>query len=409
MQLSIIIVNYNVKYFLEQCLCSVLGAGIDMEIEIFVVDNNSTDGSKDFFKGRFSKVKFIWLAENIGFGRANNIAFKQATGEHILFLNPDTILPEDSFKRCLSFLKSQRKAGAVGIPMIDGSGSFLKESKRAFPSPLTSLFRLSGLASLFPRSALFARYYLGNLDENISHEVDVLAGAFMMIRKSVLDQVGVFDEDFFMYGEDIDLSFRIQAAGFTNFYFAETSIIHFKGESTKKGSLHYTKLFYGAMGLFVKKHYSRGRGVLFNFLIDFAIGIKALIEGGSKRKGSSNDNEHRKAKPSPALIIGSKEEYEKLIRLIGKGHARHSIVGRISTGFLPEEEALGSLEQLPLLLATYGIKEIFFCTNNFPVKDVIPTIRKLGRGIDYWFHLAGTDSIVGSSNRNSAGEYIAEH
>ncbi len=282
MQLSVIIVNYNVKYFLEQCLCSVMMAVKNMEAEIFVIDNNSTDGSETFFTGKFPAVNFIWNKENLGFGKANNQAIALAKGDYVLFLNPDTIVPEDCFENCLRFFQLNKDAGALGIHMIDGAGKFLKESKRAFPSPLTSLFKLSGLTRLFPRSKLFAKYHLGHLSENENHEVDVLAGAFIMMPKNVLDKVTGFDEQFFMYGEDVDLSYRIQKSGYKNYYFAGSSIIHFKGESTKKGSLNYVRMFYKAMSLFVKKHYSGTRAGLFNFLVQFAILTRALLSATGK-------------------------------------------------------------------------------------------------------------------------------
>ena len=247
----------------------------NIEGEIFVVDNNSTDGSKDFFQDKFPGVTFIWNTENEGFAKANNKALKQASGNYILFLNPDTIIPEDCFDKCISFIKLKGDSGALGIKMIDGSGKFLKESKRAFPSPMTSLFKLSGFTILFPKSKVFSKYHLGFLNENINHEVDVLAGAFMVIPKKILDTIGTFDENFFMYGEDIDLSYRIQKAGYKNYYFAESSIIHFKGESTKKGSLNYVRLFYKAMSVFVKKHYGGTKAGVFNILIQAAIFLRA--------------------------------------------------------------------------------------------------------------------------------------
>ena len=275
MLLSVIIVNFNVKYFLEQCLCSVIKAIKNIEGEIIVIDNNSTDGSRDFFLNKFGEVNFIWNHENEGFAKANNKALKEALGDYILFLNPDTIVPEDCFQKCISFIKSKNDSIALGSKMIDGSGKFLKESKRAFPSPMTSLYKLSGLSRLFPKSKIFSKYHLGYLDKNATHEVDVLAGAFMMMPKKITDSVGSFDESFFMYGEDIDLSYRIQKAGFRNYYFAENTIIHFKGESTKKGSINYVRMFYKAMSVFVQKHYGGSKAGLFNFLIQSAIYIRA--------------------------------------------------------------------------------------------------------------------------------------
>lgn len=275
MELSVIIVNYNVKHFLEQCLCSVRKAIESIPAELIVVDNNSSDGSLAYLEPKFPDVKFIANQENLGFGKASNQGLQLATGRYILFLNPDTIVPEDCFQQCLHFFETTPDAGAIGIKMIDGSGRFLKESKRAFPSPLTSLYKLFGLARLFPHSKTFSKYHLGYLDENKSNEVDVLAGAFMMIKKEVLDKVGSFDETFFMYGEDVDLSYRIQKAGYKNYYFAGSSIIHFKGESTRKGSMNYVRMFYNAMSIFVRKHYGGSRAGVFNALIHLAIWFRA--------------------------------------------------------------------------------------------------------------------------------------
>ena len=282
MQLSVVIVNYNVRYFLEQCLFSVRKAGQGLDMEIIVVDNQSADGSLEYLKPMFPEVQFIEMETNSGFGRACNRGWKLALGEYILFLNPDTLVAEDSFHQCLSFFQDHPDCGALGVKMIDGSGKFLKESRRSFPSPSTSLYKLSGLARLFPHSKVFGRYHMGHMDPSRNHEADVLAGAFMMVRKDVLSQVGGFDENFFMYGEDVDLSYRIQKAGFRNYYIADTTIIHFKGESTKRGSLNYVRMFYQAMSLFVKKHYGGTRAGVFTASIQLAIWARASITAIAK-------------------------------------------------------------------------------------------------------------------------------
>lgn len=248
-----------------------------MAVEVIVIDNNSSDNSIGYIKDKFLYSQYIVNNQNLGFAKACNQGASLAKGKNILFLNPDTIVPEDCFKKCIAFFESHGDAGALGIKMLDGKGKFLKESKRAFPSPLTSLFKLFGLSRVFPRSAVFSRYHLGHLEENQNHEVDVLAGAFMMVRKDVFDKVGGFDETFFMYGEDVDLSYRIQKAGYKNYYFAESSIIHFKGESTRKGSMNYVRMFYKAMSVFVKKHYGGSKAGVFNFLIHIAIWIRATM------------------------------------------------------------------------------------------------------------------------------------
>lgn len=282
MALSIIIVNYNVKYFLEQCLYSVKKAAHNLEVQVIVIDNNSSDDSIDYLRPKFPDVTWIRNSANTGFARACNAGFRQCTGNLVLFLNPDTLLAEDTLETCIRFFSTHPDAGAVGVRMIDGSGKFLKESKRSFPSPLTSLYKLAGLSRLFPHSRVFSRYHLGHLDAGSNHEVDVLAGAFMMTTREVLERVGVFDEAFFMYGEDVDLSYRVQKAGFKNYYLAETEIIHFKGESTRRGSLNYVRLFYSAMSKFVKKHYGGGRATLFNTAINLAIWMRAAVAAFAK-------------------------------------------------------------------------------------------------------------------------------
>lgn len=244
------------KHLLEACLHSVIKASEPIDAEIFVVDNASTDGSKEYLEPIFPNVNFRWNTQNVGFSKANNSVLKDVSGEVVLFLNPDTIVPEDCFNKCLTFITEHSDCGALGVHMTDGNGRFLKESKRGFPGPLTSLFKMLGIYKIFPHSSFFAKYYEGHLPDHQTNTVEVLSGAFMMMPKAVLDKVTGFDEDFFMYGEDIDLSYRISKAGYNNYYFAETSIIHFKGESTQKKSVHYTRHFYGAMNIFVNKHYT---------------------------------------------------------------------------------------------------------------------------------------------------------
>ena len=282
MQLSVIIVNYNVKHFLEQCLCSVQKAIAGIEAEVIIVDNNSQDNSVSFLQSRFPSFIFVSNTENKGFSKACNQGLSVSKGKYVLFLNPDTIIPEECFSKCISFLSSHADAGALGIHMLDGRGKFLKESKRAFPSPLTALYKLSGLSAVFPRSHVFGKYHLEYLPRDENNEVDVLAGAFIMTKREVLEQTGSFDETFFMYAEDIDLSYRIQKAGYKNFYFAESSIIHFKGESTRKLSLNYVRMFYTAMNLFVKKHYHDNRAGTFNLIIHIAIWVRGILSGIAK-------------------------------------------------------------------------------------------------------------------------------
>lgn len=277
MKLSIVIVNYNVKYFLEQALLSVRSACQGLEAEVWVVDNNSVDESVPMVQAKFPEVKLIANTGNPGFSIANNQAIRQSTGEYVLLLNPDTVVEEDTFEKCIAFMDAHPEAGALGVRMIDGSGAFLPESKRGFPSPWAAFCKTAGLSRLFPRSRLFNHYHLGYLDEFEVHEIEVLAGAFMFMRRSVLDEVGLLDETFFMYGEDIDLSYRIIKGGYKNYYYPETSIIHYKGESTKKGSLNYVRAFYQAMIIFARKHFEGRRARLFVLMLQGAIYLRASL------------------------------------------------------------------------------------------------------------------------------------
>jgi len=216
MKLSIVIVNYNVKYFLEHCLQSVYDALDGITSEVFVVDNVSSDNSVAMLRERFPEVKLICNKENVGFARANNQAIQASTGEYVLLLNPDTVVQFDTFRKSIDFMDRHPDAGGLGITMIDGSGNYLPESKRGFPSPWVAFCKAFGLTALFPKSGLFAGYYLGHLDKDKTHAVDVLAGAYMLMRREALNKTGLLDETFFMYGEDIDLSYRIVQAGYKN-------------------------------------------------------------------------------------------------------------------------------------------------------------------------------------------------
>jgi len=275
--LSVVIVNYNVVFFLEQCLNSVFAASKNLNVQIFVVDNNSVDGSINMLKENFSSVLLIENKENVGFSKANNQAIKQANSPYVLLLNPDTVIEEDTFDKSIDFMNSNADCGGLGLRMLDGKGNFLPESKRGFPSPSVAFYKIFGLSYLFPKSQKFGRYHLGFLSEFEVNEVDVLSGAFMLLRTVTLEKVGLLDEQFFMYGEDIDLSYRIKLGGYKNYYFPETKIIHYKGESTKKSSVNYVFVFYKAMILFAKKHFSNKNANLFSFAINLAIYMRASL------------------------------------------------------------------------------------------------------------------------------------
>lgn len=277
MKLSIVIVNYNVEHFLEQCLFSVRKAIANIEAEVFVVDNNSVDSSLKMLADKFPEVKVIANKDNVGFSRANNQAIRISTGEYVLLLNPDTVVEDDTFTKTIEFMDSHPDAGGLGVKMVDGKGRFLPESKRGLPTPATAFYKMFGLTKLFPHSKRFARYYLGHLDNDEINEVEILAGAFMLMRRETLDKCGLLDETFFMYGEDIDLSYRITLAGYKNYYYPKTRIIHYKGESTKKTSVNYVLVFYKAMEIFVRKHFADKGAKTFSFFINLAIYFKAFL------------------------------------------------------------------------------------------------------------------------------------
>ena len=248
----------------------------ETDTEIIIIDNNSSDDSAGFLKKHCPENKIIFNKQNTGFAKACNQGFHVASGKYILFLNPDTIVSGHCFEKCISFFESHHDAGAVGVRMINEKGIFLKESKRGFPSPAAAFYKLFGLARFFPHSKIFSKYYMGYLHEKKNSPVDILSGAFMMIRKEVLVQTGPFDESFFMYGEDIDLSYRIVQAGYKNFYLGEITITHIKGGSTQY-DYNYIKRFYGAMNLFVKKHYAGKRSAIFVFALYTGIWFRKII------------------------------------------------------------------------------------------------------------------------------------
>ena len=276
LKLSIIIVNFNVKYFLEQALQSIFQSETDFELEVFVVDNHSVDGSVEMVAHRFPQAKLIANNDNVGFSTANNMGIRRSTGEYVLLLNPDTIIKEDTLQKAVNFMEDHPDAGGMGLKMMDGKGHFLPESKRGFPTPFVAFCKMSGLSRLFSTSRTFNYYHLGHLDKESTHEVDVLSGACMMLRRNVLEQVGLLDEDYFMYGEDIDLSYRIKQCGFKNYYYPGTEIIHFKGESTKKGSFNYVRMFYKAMITFTRKHLKGSSAKYLTFLLQIAIYVRAI-------------------------------------------------------------------------------------------------------------------------------------
>lgn len=289
-KISIILVNYNVKHFIALAIDAAIQALHGIDYEIWVVDNASKEEAKEYILNLFPQINWIQNSENRGFSAANNQAITASNSEYILLLNPDTVVSETTFQRVIDYMDHHPKIGALGIRMIDGSGTFLPESKRGFPSPKVAFFKAFGFSKLFPKSSRFSQYHLGYLPNTETNTVDVLSGAFMLLRSSVLEKSGLLSEDYFMYGEDIDLSYCIQKAGYQNVYFADDTIIHFKGESTKRGSLKFVKTFYGAMVIFARKHLTGIQKTLFKLFIWPAIWFRASLSLGNsalKTLGSS--------------------------------------------------------------------------------------------------------------------------
>ena len=319
MKLSVVIVNYKVQFYLAQCIHSVLKAMENIDGEIIIVDNDSNDGSVEFLKSLYPQVHFIENRKNLGFSRANNIAIKQAQGEYIVILNPDTIINEDLFKECIKLLDGNQQIGATGVRMLNPDGTFAPESRRGIPTPFTAFCKMSGLNDAFPTSRIFGRYYMKFLDEHATELIEIISGACMCIRKSVLDEIGLFDEDFFMYGEDIDLSYRILKTGKKNYYLP-SSIIHYKGESSRKNTFRYVYVFYEAMYIFFKKHYSS-----YNWLLSIPIRLSIYLRGAfeyvsrklrglfTKRTGAL-----RQMKKQHFLLKGSNNSLESMAGICDK-------------------------------------------------------------------------------------------
>ena len=306
-QLSVVIVSYNVRYYLEQCLRSVFNASNGIEVEAFVVDNHSTDGTLEYLTPLFPQVHFIENEDNVGFSRANNQAIRMATGRYILLLNPDTFVTEQTFHDCLHYLDQHPEVGATGCAMYGWDGRFAWESRRGVPTPWTSFCKMVGLTRLFPHSRHFGRYYMRYLNREEANYIDIISGAFFMLRREALEQVGLLDESFFMYGEDIDLSYRLLQGGWRNAY-VPTPILHYKGESTQKTTFRYVHIFYLAMLIFFDKHFRRRRPLL-ALLVRLAVllraGLDMLKQTLRKFVAWLTVPFRHKPRPETALCVGS--------------------------------------------------------------------------------------------------------
>ena len=322
MQLSIIIVSYNVRALLAQCIASIEAAGKGLEYEIIVVDNNSKDDSFPYFTKKETGVKFIWNKENLGFAKANNLGLLVARGDYILFLNPDTVLTQDSLRQCLDHLTTTPNCGALGVHMIDGVGNYLSESKRFVPGLLASVFYFSGISKLVKNSKFFNAYHAGNIDKNQRSEVPILSGAFMMASVGIMKEAGGFDPRYFMYAEDVDLSMSIEKLGYKNWYLVDVKIVHYKGESSIIKDDTYYQRFFSAMKIFVKKYNGKIAAFLKSLLIDMT---HLIFKVKNQLAVKSSEADVFKVHHNVAVFCSSEER--ELIRLLNQkyGFAKNII------------------------------------------------------------------------------------
>jgi GT2 family glycosyltransferase len=388
---SVIIVSYNVKYFLEQCLHSVEEAlkHSGTSYEVIVIDNHSSDSTIEYLQPKFPEIIFHFNEHNTGFSRANNQGWQMAKGDIVLFLNPDTILGENCIKRSLEVLNELKDAGAVGLRMVDGSGVYLKESKRGVPTAEASFYKLSGLIRLFPRSPKIARYYMGHLNDRQNAEVPILAGAYMMVKRAVLELTGGFDEQFFMYGEDVDLSYRIQQAGYKNIYIGDASIIHFKGESTSK-DVQYYRFFYKAMEQFSNKHFQKNAwwiGGAVTIVLFFRVLLHYINEFFPRGR-----KKFKKDVPLKLVIIGDTSQTQHAMEVFTKQAGVKRNIRLATTDISINEVA-----------AYETFDEIAFVAGKHRYQDIIEQVDKGANKGLYWFTAFGSNSIVCSSHANQQG------
>jgi GT2 family glycosyltransferase len=384
MQLSIIILNYNVRYFLEQCVLSVQKALENIEGEIIVVDNNSTDDSCAMIQKRFPEVTLIQNLENIGFSKGNNIGVKVAKGEYICILNPDTVVAEDTFEKVLAFAKTQNNLGIIGVKLIDGSGNFLPESKRGIPTPWVAFTKIMGLYRCFPQVSFFTKYYASHLRSNQTGKVDILVGAFMFMSRKVYVEVGGFDENCFMYSDDIDLSYQVLQKGKDNFYFHDTTVLHYKGESTIKDGA-YMKRFQQAMHFFYQKHFKVP--FFFEFLMwlgIFFFSALKRIQGNSKKIKTPNQY---------LLLSSSNELVDELETVLGKKVVFELFEGEkmVNSCFFKTKESV----------------EILLDNSHISFKDCISILESLkNQGFTFKIIPKSSNFLIGSNNNNERGTII---
>ncbi len=380
MQLSVVILNYNVRFFLEQCVLSVQNAIRDLEAEIIVVDNHSSDDSCEMIKQRFPQIKLIENQTNAGFPKGNNIGVAQAKGKYLCILNPDTVVAEDTFTKILAFALSKPDLGIVGCKLIDGTGHFLPESKRGIPTPWVAFTKVLGLYKL---SNAFGKYYASHLGENQTGKVEILVGAFMLMKTATYREVGGFDEDCFMYSDDIDLSYMILKTGKSNYYFHETSVIHYKGESTVRDGL-YMKRFREAMDFFYKKHFRK------SLFFDVSMKIGATLFSIIKQKQAVKNT----VKPNDYLLLSDDENLRRNVEnLLGKK------VTRYDTDL---KNTINSLTS-----RSYSNTELILDNSGSRFKAIIALMEQLkNSGLTFKIRPQNCEFLIGSNNSNDRGEVI---
>jgi GT2 family glycosyltransferase len=383
MQLSVIILNYNVRYFLELCILSVQKAIEGLEAEIIVVDNNSADDSCAMLKQRFPGIRLIENNENLGFPKGNNIGVAQAQGEYICILNPDTVVAEDTFEKVLAFAKQQTDLGIVGCKLIDGTGNFLPESKRGIPTPWVAFTKIFGLYKTFAGSSFFNKYYAQHLTENQTGKAAILVGAFMVMKRSLYNELGGFDENCFMYSDDIDLSYMALKKGKSNYYFHETTVIHYKGESTVKDGI-YMKRFQEAMGFFYKKHFKSS--VFFELFMKIGIVFFSFVKMFQGKTGP-------KPNPGQYLLISDNEALrEKIEARLQKNTERAA----------PENGKIVFSQTFSKAAAT----EVILDTNCLSFKEAISFFETHKNTFTFKLLPVQSNFIIGSNSSNDRGEVI---
>ena len=351
-KLTVVIVSYNVRDYLCQCLLSVRRALQGVDGQVVVVDNHSHDGTVECLHEQFPEVTVVASNHNLGFARANNIAIRQTESEYVLLLNPDTFVGETTFRDALAFMDQHEKAGGLGVRMLKSDGSNAQESRRGLPTPAVAFYKMSGLCSRFPNSPRFGHYYMGYLPWNEPARIEVISGAFCLLRRKALNEVGLLDEDFFMYGEDIDLSYRLLKGGFENWYLP-SKILHYKGESTQKSSFRYVHVFYDAMLIFFRKHYAHA-SLFFSLPIKAAIYCKAFVElcrmQLQRARQSMGFVSRDKGQPPLYIVYGEHNHLEKCRHLLeGKG---------LEARFVEGITATHQTEQLPKGRTVYAVYDV---------------------------------------------------